>query len=56
MTLVQLVAGGDVGGGGGSGDDTGSDEVVMACGGDEKWRAAQGGDWATCIIGNDRGE
>ena len=40
---MQLVAGGDGGGGGCSGDDTGSDDVVMACGRDEKWRAAQGG-------------
>ena len=55
--MVQLVAGGDGGGGGGSGGGTGSDDVVMACGGDEKWHGeGQGGVWATCIIGNDRGE
>ena len=43
MALVHLVAGGDGSDGGGSGDDTGSDDVVRAYGGDEKWRAAQGG-------------
>ncbi len=44
MALVQLVAGGDGGGGGGSGGGTGSGDVVMACGGDEKWHGeGQGG-------------
>ena len=38
---VEMVAGGD---GGGSGGGTGSGDVVMACGGDEKWHGeGQGG-------------